>query len=153
MRVASAWPQLGQPRSVRLHYVRGTALGQGALLPAGGNADPHDGMGVGGPLVGSSAPCFFSRAAAVAGSVLGNRSHDLVFGASLVGLCVRNRVRHTRSTLRQERSALSCVLDQFPCAKQVCHSVSLQIVSFFVVCGNTHFHFVVPTMSPSSRVF
>ena len=80
MRVASAWPQLGQPRSVRLHYVRGTALGQGALLPAGGNADPHDGMGVGGHLVGSSAPCFFSRAAAVAGSVLGNRSHDLAFG-------------------------------------------------------------------------
>ena len=81
MRVASAWPQLGQPRSVRLHYVRGTALGQGALLPAGGDADPHDGMGVGGHLVGSSAPCFFSGAAAVAGSVLGNRSHDLVFGA------------------------------------------------------------------------
>ena len=127
-------------------------LGQGALLPAGGDAVPHDGMGVGGPPVDISAPCFVSRAAAVAGSVLGNRSHDLVFGASLVGLCVRNRVRHTGSTLRQERSALSCVLDQVPSAKQVCHSVSLQIVSFFVVCGNTHFHFVFSTESPSTRV-
>ena len=34
-----------------------------------------------GILLAALHPFFFSRAAAVAGSVLGNRSHDLVFGA------------------------------------------------------------------------